>query len=373
MNKRLIAASIISLPMTTTYAVPEIYGKAFVTADYVDSQADYSHRSDVSDLSDSGSLQVNSNSSRLGFRGSEAITDNTSIIYQLEYGVDFDGEGSRNLLSRDTYLGLKGKGVGEFRFGRNSSILSYAYEPVVTRAYWDNLGKTKLGSDELVSALNMIDYTRKDNSVIWIAPTYKHFNLVAQYATNESQSIGRDDGFGASLTYDKDGIRAGVTYSQDIEVRGSINASSEVTDGDDEQSLDYSGEVIRATLTVDLDEYIDIPAPLTMGLLYQQADYNFRGSKKEKGLIASAKASLDNFARPTSVYLQYNQTDNLNGIGNNKSKQLVLGGEYDFRDNIIAHAYIGKNSADYTDLVNQSRGVADIEVLVIGGGLEYLF
>ncbi|MDN5802866.1 MAG: porin, partial [Psychrobacter sp.] len=86
---------------------------------------------------------------------------------------------------------------------------------------------------------------------------------------------------------------------------------------------------------------------------------------KEKGLVVSAEMGLANFARPASVYLQYNKTDNLAGIEDSDSDQIVLGGKYMYKDNMIAHAYVGQNSADLRN--------DDADVFAVGGGLEYLF
>lgn len=217
----------------------------------------------------------------------------------------------------------------------------------------------------------MVDYVRQNNSVLWRAPNYKDLELVLQYATDESFGSD-DDGFGGALKFDQGtGFTAAVAYSKDIEVKGSINSLNFVTDNNTGGSIDYSGDVIRSAVTVDLDQYTAVP--ITLGLLYQQADYNFTGSDKEKGLIVSGEMQLKDFTHPTTVYLKYNKTDNLNGIGKNDSKQLVLGGEYQFKDNIIAHGYVGQNSADYTDPMDITNAVADIKVFAIGGGLEYLF
>lgn len=371
MRKRLLASIIAGLFVTTAQAAPEIYGKAFMTMDYINSEADYDQRINATKDFDEDSFQINSNFSRIGLRGSEAMTTNTDVVYRLEYGIEIDGE-DRTFQSRDTYLGLNNQDYGEFRFGRNSSVFSYVYEPMVTRAYWDNLGKRTLNDSGGAAALNMLDYTRSDNSALWIAPEYNDLQLIVQYVAGESFD-NNEDGYGASIKLAKAAYTAGLAYSKDIEASGSINTLDFVTDDNVEGRVSYGGDAIRGTLTVDLDKYIDLGTPITLGAVYQQADYDFRGSKKEKGLIVSGKMALNNFAKPTTVYLQYNKTDNLNGISNNDSDQIVLGGEYQFKDNIIAHAYIGQNSADYTSPMDPTRSVADIDVFAVGGGLEYLF
>ena len=120
-----------------------------------------------------------------------------------------------------------------------------------------------------------------------------------------------------------------------------------------------------------------------MGALYQVADYD-GGESKEKGFVISGEMPLTNFARPASVYAQYNNTSNLNGFDDSDSDQIVVGGKYFYKDNIIAHLYAGMNKADNVGLsydrkdpITEENVVArtngDAEVFVIGTGLEYKF
>lgn len=378
MNKLLLGLAMTAvLLVPAAKAAPEIYGKAFVIADYVDQEADYENGDNTPRDAENSSLQLNSHFSRIGFRGSEAITDNTEVIYRLEYGIDIDGDDSRTFQSRDTYLGLKNETYGELRVGRNSSILSYLYGPILNRGYWDNLGTRTIGEDRTVTALNLLDYIRSNHSVLWIAPEYNDLQLDVQYVAGEGFSDSNDeDGYGASLKLNKDSYTLGIAYSKDIEASGSIDTLN-IVDGENEdnekRSVNYGGDVVRGTVTVDIDKYIDIATPVTLGAVFQQADYDFKGSEKEKGLILSSKIGLPNLSHPAFMYIQYNKTDNLNGISNNDSDQLVVGTEYNFKDNIIGHAYIGQNSADYTSPTDPTNSVADIKVFAAGLGIEYLF
>jgi len=367
----ILVSSVVYIPMAQ--AAPEIYGKAFMMVDYVDQQADYEDQNNTPKDADENALQINSHFSRIGLRGTEAITDSTDVIYRLEYGADIDGDDSQILQSRDTYLGLKNEAYGELRLGHNSSVFSYLYGPIVNRGYWDNLGTRTLGDNENVAALNMLDYTRSKDSALWIAPKYQGLQLIMQYAADESFESS-DNGYGAALKFDKGtGYTAGIAYSKDIEASGSIDTLDLVNEGNNIESISYGGDALRGTLTLDVDSYLDIATPLTLGAVYQQADYDFRGSDKEKGLILSGKIGLNHLSHPASIYIQYNKTDNLNGISNNDSDQIVIGSEYNFKDNMIAHAYIGQNRADYTSPTDPTNSVADIEVFAVGAGLEYLF
>ncbi len=327
MKKLLLASAVAALSVSAANAAPTVYGKAFLTADYVD----------IDSLSgDTDEVQLNSNSSRLGVKGSEAITANTDVIYQLEYGVDIDGDESKTLSARDTFLGLKNNAAGEFRFGRNQSSLDRVNNVAVagTGGFWDNLG-----NDD-----NMVDSGRIDNSLLWLSPSMSGFQAAAMVATEEQA----DEGYGLSLMFDQGtGFTAGVSYDKDLNLGHNYTGTS--------------GDIIRGTLTADLAK-LGGGLPLTLGALYQQADID-GAAKKEKGYVISAEMGLQNFAKPAAVYAQYNNTSNLRGFNGVDSDQIVVGGKYFYKQNVIAHAYVGQNDSDR----------ADTETFALGGGIEYKF
>ena len=380
MKKLLLASAIAALSVSAANAAPTIYGKAFVTADYVNIDNDFNGTDGITSFSgsdDNNTVEINSHASRLGLKGSEALSANTDVIYQLEYGVRVDGDGD-TLKSRDTYLGVNNKDFGQFRFGRNTSVLDYVNNVTVNEGYWDNLGGTKLNEENELAALNMLDNIRVNNSVVWIAPKYNNLpvELALQYSSDEAFE-NSNNGYGASLMFNPGtGFTAGLAYSKDMDANGSVDVINNILGP---VELKYGGDVIRATATADLGKYVAYP--VKVGAMYQQTDYDFAGSDKEKGLVVSGEMGLTNFAKPASVYLQYNKTTNLNGFDDNSSDQIVLGGKYNFKKNMIAHAYVGQNSADLTaftidDLGNGNsliRVKDDIDVFALGGGLEYIF
>lgn len=329
MKKLLLATAIAALSVSAAQAAPTVYGKAFVTVDYEDIE---------SNAGDSDSLQINSHASRIGFKGSEAMTANTDVIYQLEYGVDIDADDSKTFASRDTFLGLNNKKFGEFRFGRNQSSLDRINNVVTADGgYWDNLGETD----------NMVDSGRIDNSMIWTAPKYQGLPLQvsAMYAADEDDNSG--DGFGVAAMFDQGtGFTAGVAYDKDLNLGNGKYAQT--------------GDIIRGTATVDLSKFAAVP--VTLGALYQVADID-DADKKEKGFVLSAAMGLQNFAKPATVYAQYNNTSNLRGDDGVDSDQIVVGGKYFYQPNMIMHAYAGQNDSDREET----------KTLAIGGGLEYLF
>jgi predicted porin len=389
MKKLLLATAVAALSVSAANAAPQIYGKAFVTADYVNAEADATYTDPLNRKSygnyDENTVEINSHASRLGFKGSEAMTANTDLIYQLEYGINVDASGDNTFKSRDTFLGLANKNFGEFRVGRNTSVLDYVNNVTVTEGYWDNLGSNTLNTEDtdleidangditgdtgdLVQSLNMVSDKRQDNSIVWIAPKYNGVpvELALQYSADESFES-NDNGYGASLMFDQGtGFTAGLAYTKDMDANTKFTLFDE--------KVSYGGDVIRGTVTADLARYVSYP--VKVGALYQVADYDIEGAKKEKGLVVSGEMGLTNFAKPASVYLQYNKTDNLAGIDNFDSDQIVLGGKYMFKKNMIAHAYVGQNSADLSvrDLfVDGDSTNLDFDVFALGGGLEYLF
>ena len=344
MKKLLLASAIAALSVSAANAAPTVYGKVFLTADYVDEEFDPSAAADR-DYNEDG-VQINSQGSRIGFKGSEPMTANTDVIYQLEYGIDVDGDDGQSLKNRDTYLGINNKSFGEFRAGKNQSTTDYINNVIVNEGYWDNLGSTKLDSEQKVAALNMADSGRIANSIVWKAPKFEGVpvEFAAMYANDDDITGDNESGWGVSAMFDQGaGYTLGLAYEDDLNLKGSM---------------------IRGTGTLDLATF-NSGFPVTLGALYQEADYDY-GDKKEKGYVVSAQMGLTNFAKPATIYAQYNNTSDLDGVNGWDSDQIVVGGKYYYQKNMIAHAYIGQNDADLGN-------TGDAKVFAVGGGLEYKF
>ncbi|WP_201543469.1 porin [Psychrobacter sp. H7-1] len=340
MKKLLLASAVAALSVSAANAAPTFYGKIFMTADYVDEEFGSNY--------DENGVQINSNGSRLGLKGSEPLSANTDVIYQLEYAIDVDNDDEKTFKNRDTFLGVKNNTFGEFRVGHNQSTTDYINNVVVNEGFWDNLGTTRVDRDDVVEALNMADSGRVSNSVVWQAPRIDGVPLqfAAMYANDDDIGGENNSGWGASLMYDQgQGFTAGLSYDDDVNIAGSL---------------------VRGTATVDLAKLSSLP--VTLGGLYQEADYDY-GDKKEKGYVISAQMGLTNFAKPATIYTQYNNTSNLDGEDGFDSSQIVVGGKYYYQKNMIAHAYIGQNDADNVNGVNGVDG----KVFAVGGGLEYKF
>ena len=206
--------------------------------------------------------------------------------------------------------------------------------PAASAGFWDNLGKNG----------NMIDSGRIANTLLWKAPKINGMPLefAAMYSTEEKDG---DDGFGAALMFDQGaGFTASVAYESDV-------------------NLD--GELIRGTASVDLAKLGNTNLPLVIGGLYQEADID-DADEKEKGFVVSAEYGLQNFSKPASVFIQYNNTSDVLGQKEVDSDQIVVGGKYHYKKNIIAHLYAGQNTLEEPD-------TKDRDLFAVGGGVEYKF
>lgn len=326
MKKLILASAVAALSVSAAQAAPTVYGKAFVTMDYVDAENKTAN-------TDTSAVEINSHFSRLGFKGSEAMTENTDVVYQLEYQIDIDNDrvdanGDKlYFTNRDTYLGLKNDTYGEFRFGHQHSTAQWVNNVLVGKGYWDNAYEV------------LADSKRIENSVLWIAPKLDGIpvQVTAMYGADESDTS--DNGYGvAGLFNQGKGVTVGLSYDKDLNI---------------------AGDIIRGTAKVDVSKFTGLP--LTVGGLYQVADYD-AGTDKEKAFAVNATMGLSNFAKPTEIYAQYLNTSDFRGTKDRDVDQIIIGGTYKYQPNMIAHLYAGKQDIDNgTDKLN------------IGGGLEYLF
>lgn len=337
--KKLLLASAIAALSVSAQAAPQVYGKAFLTVDYNDTTK---------------STTLNSNASRIGLKGAEALTANTDVVYQLEYRVEVDSaDGNTNVLngatyngtnpanptvdttstrvrngrnfeSRDTYIGLSNKQYGTLLAGRLSSIDGKVDYANVTQG-------NVIGGDGVQASF---DARRLNNAFAYVSPNYSGVTFMAMYQTDGSADANSlaNGGFGVAAQYEPKGapFRAGASY---IQATGN--------------------KIARVSGAYDVN-----PA-LTVGALYQTHDNGVSGSKKENVATVSAEYKT---ATPWTAYGQLDFTQNLGGLDVNDQTRLVIGGKYAFNKASTGHVYAGA--------IDPKSGKTRYGV---GGGLEYKF
>ena len=312
MKKLLLATAVAALSVSAAHAAPTVYGKALVTVDY-------------SDFDDESSTQLNSTGSRIGFKGAEALTANTDVVYQLEYGIDVDADEGENFRSRDTYIGLSNKQYGTLVAGRLSAIddnINYVSQTV---GQYDGFNAASWDGD------------RVNNSMAYFSPAYNGLQFMGMYAFEEDNASDLDtdaEAFGVGVKYEpaNQPFRAGATYIK---------------------SGDFN--------TTRLSGAYDLNNQIGLGALYQISDLD----KSDKENLAAVSATYKT-ATPWTAYAQAEMTSNVDGVDGKDAQRLVLGGKYAFNANATGHVYAG-----YSNL--EQEGQDDRDGFGIGTGIEYKF
>ena len=91
-----------------------IYGQANVSFDMVSSGSSTTTTSYSNN-------QINSNQSRIGFKGTEDLGGGTSAVWQIESGVNLDSNAGTGLTTRDSFVGLSNEGMGTVILGSHDT------------------------------------------------------------------------------------------------------------------------------------------------------------------------------------------------------------------------------------------------------------
>lgn len=319
MKKLLLASAVAALSITAAQAAPTIYGKAFLTLDLQDGDKN-------SPAKDSRS-QLNSNASRLGVKGSENLTANTDLVYQLEYRLEVD-DNTQQFTSRDTYLGLAHKQFGTLVAGRLTAIDSYVDYANVT------VGGV-IGGDNVLASF---DAPRANNAFAYFTPERNGIQLMGMYVMDENNAtdnLGRD-AFGVGAKYEPSTmpVKAGVSYIQAGDFR-----------------------------TARVSGAYALSPTLTAGALYQHTKFATKGSEKENAFTVSANYKVAQ--TPWTAYGQVDVVDNVGGAKNSDAQRLAVGGKYAFNKNTTAHMYGAFLKQEVQKVDQDSYGV--------GAGIEYKF
>ena len=340
MKKLFLATAVAALSVTAAQAAPTVYGKAFLTLDLQDGDTDVTvvnHTTGVSTTTsedwDDTRSQLNSNSSRIGIRGSEALTANTDVVYQLEYGVDVDAN-TDQFYSRDTYLGLSNKQYGTLLAGRLSAIDGRVDYANVTQG-------GVLGGDNVLASF---DSPRANNAFAYIAPTYNDVTVSAMYVMDENNgtdTLGRD-AFGVAAQYEPNApYRAGVSYIQ---------------------AGDFKAARISGAF--------DLSPATTIGALYQNTDNDSDDNENAFTLSVSHKVAQT----PWTTYGQVDLVDNVEGYADDEKQRVVLGGKYAFNRATTGHIYGAYLNEEYSeDIAANTTKTTETSGFGIGAGLEYKF
>lgn len=343
MKKLLLATAVAALSVSAAQAAPQIYGKAFLTADYQDLSGDavrlYEDGTVVPGSVEDSSTSLNSTGSRIGLKGGEALTANTDLVYQLEYGIDVD-ENSDQFTARDTYLGLANKQYGTFVAGRLTTIDDQIQ-------YANQASGGVLGGDDVLASFTA---PRANNAFAYFSPNYNGMTFMAMYGLDSDQdlnSLADHDQYGVGVKYEpaNQPFKVGATY---IGAGDALNTA-------------------RVNGTYNLN------SALTVGGQYQYTDFD--SSENEHAYMLSAAYKT---ATPWTVYGQADMVSNVLGFDGSDKERYILGGKYAFNANTTGHIYGAYMNVDnQVDFGEDDAGsflqVSSFDGFGIGTGIEYKF
>lgn len=212
MQKKIIALAVAGLVSGAAFADGSsvtVYGIADVSFDVVSTSGGAAAGSKTGNYT-----RVSSNSSYLGFKGSEDLGNGMNAVFQIESGVGLDSSAATLGTSRDSFAGLKG-GFGSMTLG---------VQTLPTRKLGTqidvNAGATGIGDNK--GLINRGWDTRQSNSALYTSPTLGGgFTLSAGYSAGENKSADgasgtaaqqNNDGWDLGATYDNGQALVGLTY-----------------------------------------------------------------------------------------------------------------------------------------------------------------
>jgi predicted porin len=161
--------------------------------------------------------ELESHASRLGVKGSHALSDSLKMIYTMEFGVTTDNNDGDTFNQRNIFLGAQGN-WGTFLAGRyDSALKKIQYSPAGSIDLFDDndygdYDSTFIGDDRL------------NNNLVYATPAMGGFSAMIQFqpgedsgAKGDDKDSGAIDSFSGSVAYDMDkDLHVALAYNNNI-------------------------------------------------------------------------------------------------------------------------------------------------------------
>ena len=269
MKTKLAAAITLSLLAAPTFAAPTLYGEIDASIDYLPE--------DNAKISDKDVVEVSSNSSFVGLKGEEKLSERLNAVYAIEWGLSADGY-STDWTTRNRFVGLKDAQLGTLKVGAHDTPLKQLSSPV------DSFNNYVANKADVTGI--MTGETRVSNAVIYESPAIKlptgALKVNALLASGEDSGIakgngssktagrGLGDAWSASVVYDSPLVVAGIAYDKAIPSnfagRGFLNAATP------EVTAAVAGSAFAAANTLRAIGRVNIDGGLALKALYQTSE-----------------------------------------------------------------------------------------------------
>lgn len=345
MNRKLLAlavGAVVAMPLAAQ-AAPTLYGKVNVSGDYLngDSYKD--------------NWELNSNSSRFGLKGDEALGDGMSALYQVEMGVETTN-GDATLSSRNRFVGLK-SGMGTIRLGRFDSPFKAAEGTVDVfndQKYTDMDTAIFLTGQGRLS--RVVDYTspRLADAITIDFAVQQGDNVQGPADTKREH---QSDGYAASVVYSAGSLYAALGLEKNLDDTSANNGIPLVSSGGIDPTATRDGGRIVLGYMAD---------NLQVGGLFQSTSVtnDAAGKLDEQAVLLSAAYTMDKCTFKGE--LGYNKLDA--GSGNETKITFAgLGLDHHFSKSTKGYGLVGYQKVDLPS------PTSDVANTVVSVGLETLF
>lgn len=365
MQKKLIAlalASAFAAPAFAATSNVDIYGVVNMSVDRIDSG-----RSGIDK-----STNVNSNASRLGFKGSEDLGGGLAAIWQVETSFNGDGQTSTNtqFASRNTFIGLKGA-FGTVLLGQYDTPMKSLGRMV------DNFGDGAADSRNILgtsysSGKNLWD-ARPKNTIAYATPTFSGLSANLAYMTDTGGATtttapcttgldcNKNDAWSLAANYNNGPLLLGAGYEKHNTIVSSTS--------------DISSHIWRVVGGYSFGN-------AKLGALYEKAKGDL-ALNNDKLADRKAWGIFGNYAiGAITLKANYLKADETANVANSSAKQYTLGADYALSKRSIAYVYYAKvkndNSAGYglgagAGDSNQTIGTSGVDPSVFGVGMKHTF
>lgn len=374
MKIKIVTATVLGLLATTTFAAPTIYGEIDASVDYLPEKNANTENRDV--------WEVSSNSSFIGVKGDEKLTDRLSAVYAIEWGFSADGD-STDWSQRNRFVGLKDAQLGTVKIGVHDTPLKQLSSVVDT---FNNYVANKADIGGIFGG-----ETRVSNVVVYESPAVKvpvldgAIKVSGLLATGEATGIdtsksgvvktagrGLGDAWSASASFESPLLVAGIGYDKAIPStflgRGFLNASDKAISSTAAPAIFAAANTIRAIGRVNPVNGLALKA------LFQSSEVenvagNTAGADKiddAKGWLVGAEYTIPQ-AKNWTVKGQYSQntTSFKDTTADFEAKQIIGGVDYAFNKQVKTYGYAGYLTLEQVSKKDKQP--------VAGLGLEFKF
>lgn len=309
-------------------AKPTVYGKANVSLNKHDAEAGATTTQD--------NWQLNSNASRLGFKGRQALEDDLKAIYQLEYEIsvdtgkaqtDKDTGVSSTFKQRNIYVGLEGD-FGQIIAGNFDTPFKTAQDKV------DRFGDLPLG--DIKEVLN--GENRASNIIQYTSPEMNGFTAqIALIPGEDSGAEGDDESNGPA-----DSTSVSVKYKID-DFWVALAADSDMTGKSPAiGSTVYDGTRLVAEYRL---------GKTKVGALIQSSEES-EGEGKSTAYMLSAQHKINQWV----LKGQYTAANEEMGANEADTTLVSLGADYKLNKKVKLYGYLSQYDSDVDDEEKSTAG-----------------